>query len=112
MIKYAKLVNENTKLVNVGLGTDENFYKSIGMKKMDVEQAYNGEWYLKGYCPSSPAGYDLQFQLTKKEAKYGMSRLIREGILGNPTAYSQFNVNRAKELEELAKQIRDLKEGK
>lgn len=112
MIKYAKLVNENTKLVNVGLGTDENFYKSIGMKKMDVEQAYNGEWYLKGYCPSSPVGYDLQFQLTKKEAEYGMPRLIREGILGNPTAYSEFNINRAKELEELAKTIRNLKAGK
>lgn len=55
MLKYAKIINEETQEVEVGLGTNENYYISIGMSKMDVEQAYNGSWYLAGYCPEKPA---------------------------------------------------------
>lgn len=48
---YAKIVNEETKQVSVGTGTNIAFYKSIGMSDMEVEQAYNGQWYVKGYAP-------------------------------------------------------------
>jgi len=48
----------------------------------------------------------LQEKLEQLEAKYNMPRVIREIILANPDAYSQFNVLRAKELEKLAKEIR------
>lgn len=51
MKKYAKVTNEETKECSVGLGTNDEFYKSIGMTLQDVEQAYNGCWYLKGYVP-------------------------------------------------------------
>ena len=88
MLKYAKVINEETKQCEVGLGdpTDifdevekvrtwqefENnvpveksetyietmtvgqFYESIGMTEQDVEQAYNGLWYLVGYAPTQP----------------------------------------------------------
>ncbi|MBO5997281.1 MAG: hypothetical protein J6P93_02005 [Alphaproteobacteria bacterium] len=54
MKKYAKIMNEETKECNVGLGTNDKFYKSIGMTNMDVEQAYNGQWYLTGYAPEKP----------------------------------------------------------
>lgn len=54
MIKYAKLENEETKSVSVGLGTNDDFYESIGMTLQEVEQAYTGEWYLKGYAPQKP----------------------------------------------------------
>ena len=39
MKKYAKIINEETKLCEVGLGTNNNFYASIGMEEMEVEQA-------------------------------------------------------------------------
>ena len=55
MEKYALIINENTKECNVGLGTNETYYQSIGMTLMDVEQAYNGNWYLLGYAPDKPA---------------------------------------------------------
>ena len=45
--KYAIITNQETKTVDVGLGTDEQFYKSIGMTEMDVEQAYNGGKFLE-----------------------------------------------------------------
>ena len=54
MLKYAKIINEETKLVAVGAETDIDFYKSIGMEEMEVEQAYNGSWYLMGYAPEKP----------------------------------------------------------
>lgn len=51
MIKYAQIINEETKECSVGLGTNTDFYKSIGMTEMDVEEAYDGSWYLVGYAP-------------------------------------------------------------
>lgn len=73
-----------------------------------IEQAYDGQWYVKGYAPKDPVS-DLEKQLQKLEKEYNMPRVIREGILSNPKSYSEFNVNRAKDLEELAKKIRELK---
>ena len=55
MLKYAKIINEETKLCEVGLGTNAEFYKSIGMSEMEVEKAYNGSWYVLGYAPEKPA---------------------------------------------------------
>ena len=55
MLKYAKIVNEETKACEVGIGTNSKFYQSIGMTEMEVEQAYDGSWYLQGYAPEKPA---------------------------------------------------------
>ena len=54
MLKFAKVINEETKLREVGLGTNAKFYQSIGMIEMEIEQAYNGNYYVKGYCPKKP----------------------------------------------------------
>lgn len=54
MKHYAKIVNEETKECEVGLGTNVEFYESLGMEEMDVEQAYNGKWYVEGYAPAKP----------------------------------------------------------
>lgn len=54
MKKYAKVINEETKEVSVGTGTNERFYNSIGLVKQEVEQAYNGSWYLQGHAPEKP----------------------------------------------------------
>lgn len=52
MIKYAKIINEETGLCNVGTGTNIDFYKSIGMIELDVQQSdIDGCWYLKDKCP-------------------------------------------------------------
>ena len=54
MKKYAKIENNKTKQCSVGLGTNIEFYESIGMTKMNVEQAYDGQWYVEGYAPEKP----------------------------------------------------------
>lgn len=67
MIKYAKIVNNKTGLCEVGIGTNAKFYKSIGMKELDVEQSdINGQWYLSDKCPMKPDEQKLQ---EAKEAK-------------------------------------------
>lgn len=54
MKKYAKIINEETKQCEVGLGTNTKFYQSIGMIETEVEQAWNGCWYVSGYAPEKP----------------------------------------------------------
>lgn len=52
MIKYAKVINNETGLCEVGIGTNTTFYKSIGMKEQDVSQSdIDGKWYLSDKCP-------------------------------------------------------------
>lgn len=55
MIKYAKIIDETTKECQVGLGTNEAYYKKIGMKKAEVHQSEEeetlGKWYLDEFLP-------------------------------------------------------------
>lgn len=52
MLKYAKIINEQTGLCEVGTGTNSKFYISIGMTKKDVMQSdIDGQWYLAEKCP-------------------------------------------------------------
>ena len=68
MKKYAKVINEETKLCEVGLGTNKNFYASIGMEEMEVEQDYAGNWYLAGYAPAKPEPTKEEQQKARAEA--------------------------------------------
>ena len=69
MEKYAKTIDKNTGLCEVGTGNPDavftenpdgtveyvrDFYKSIGMELMEVEEAYNGAWYVAGKAPAAP----------------------------------------------------------
>lgn len=54
MEKYAKLKNDQTKEVQIGVGCSDEYYREIGMELMDVEQAYDGLWYIKGFAPIKP----------------------------------------------------------
>ena len=105
--KYAKITNEETKACSVGIGTDEEFYKSIGMTEMEVEQAYNGQWYLKGYAPAKPEP-TLEEQVSSLEQTYGMTRWQREGILAEGSLYSKYTKSKAQEIEDLAKELREV----
>lgn len=53
MIKYAKIIDFETKKCFVGIGSNIKFYKKLGMEKMEVETNENEEWYLKGYLPQT-----------------------------------------------------------
>ena len=102
---YAKIIDEETKLCEVGIGTNVEFYKSIGMTEMEVEQAYNGQWYLKGYAPEKPEP-TLEEQVAKMEAETGLTRVMREMVLAENSGASDYVKAKAQEIDDLAKQLR------
>ena len=52
MIKFAKVINKETGLCEIGLGTNTEFYKLIGMTEKDVKQSdIDNNWYLTDKCP-------------------------------------------------------------
>ena len=69
MLLYAKIINQETKEVEVGTGDNASFYESLGMSKMDVGQAWNGAWYLSDFVPAKPE------DVIKEEIK---NRLLEE----------------------------------
>lgn len=95
MKKYAKIINEETKSCEVGLGTNSAFYQSIGMSEMEVEQAYDGQWYLKGYAPEKP--------VEEKEAEV---RAVRNQYLEQTDKYMITDYPISDEERELYKQYR------
>ena len=65
---YVKIIDEKTKQCEVGLGTNSAFYQSIGMTEMEVEQAYDGSWYLAGYAPAKPEPTKEEQQKARENA--------------------------------------------
>lgn len=51
---YAKIINEQTKQVATGNGNNKEMYDRLGFSEMEVEQAWDGAWYLAGYAPDKP----------------------------------------------------------
>ena len=92
---YAKIINEETKQCEVGTGTDSAFYQSIGMSEMEVEQAYDGQWYLKGYAPEKP-----------KEQKEAEVRAVRNQYLEQTDKYMIADYPISDDERELYKQYR------
>ena len=69
MKSYAKIINKETKECSVGTGNIE-FLKSIGMTEMDVEQAYNGNWYVVGYAPQPSIEEQNEQIRQQRQARY------------------------------------------
>ena len=68
--RYAKIIDEKTHEVQIGVGCNAEYYEEIGMTIMTAEQAYNGRWYELGYAPSKPE--------PTKEEKEANVRAIRD----------------------------------
>lgn len=68
MIKYAKVLNEETGRCNVGSGNDTAYYINMGMKEMDVDLSdVDSNWYLSEKCPHKSDEQKLE---EAKQAKY------------------------------------------
>lgn len=100
-IKWVKIIDENTKEVQLGAGQDAEYYASIGMTEQEVEQAYNGTWYLKGYCPAEPQEDVIKKQIAELENQI-TPRNFRGAILGD-----EFALNKITQIEEQIAQLRE-----
>lgn len=103
MKKYAKITDNETKECSVGLGTNAEFYKRIGMTELDVEQAYNGKWYIAGYAPAKPEP-TVQEQIEALENSI-TARNIREALLDPEGWAAQHIASVNSQIEELRKQL-------
>ena len=81
MKKYAIIIDEDTKVCQVGLGDNVEFYQSLGFEEMEVEQAWNGDWYVLGYAPQKPLEAYKQEKLNElrilKHEKLSESGLVK-----------------------------------
>ena len=63
MLKYVKIINEETGQITVGTGSNINYYKSKGFTLQEVEEV-DGVYYLKDKAPT----LDLdKLKIQKKE---------------------------------------------
>lgn len=94
MIKYAKIINEETGLCEVGLGTNIEFYISIGMKEYDVQQSdIDNCWYLAEKCPMKSDEQKAQ-KTQKKLVEYNYEQKAQKaygGIIINETYLFETN---------------------
>lgn len=68
MLKYCKIKNNETGLVQIGVGCPDKYYIEIGMEQRDVEQSeVDFQWYLTEKCPHYAEEEKLQIA---KENKY------------------------------------------
>ena len=61
---FAKIIDKKTGQLIVGTGTNSEFYKSLGMTLMDVEQHKDGNWYIPG------SEDDIKYNLLEQLADY------------------------------------------
>lgn len=63
-------VLDETKVCALATGTDREFYLSHGYEDLDVEQAYNGSWYVRGYAPQPTIDEQNEQIRQQREARY------------------------------------------
>lgn len=71
MLKFAKVINEKTKEVSVGNG-DSSLLISWGYTEQEVEENYQGNWYLAGYAPAKPE------EVLAEEKRADRDRLLQD----------------------------------
>ena len=112
MLKYAKIVNKETKKVSVAnSGTD--WVKSQGYTEQDIEQSEkDGNWYLAGYAPryTETELKEIETKHRKAEIEAELQKLdektirpLRAKLAGTDTAE---DIKHLKEYEEQAEILR------
>ena len=85
MLKYAKILNNETGLLEVGIGTNIDYYQSIGMVELDCEQSdIDFNWYLAEKCPKKS---DETLLIEAKEEKIKENDKIRDNALNKGVLY-------------------------
>ncbi len=108
MMKWAKIINNEDKTCDVGIGTDSKYYKSLGYEYLDVEQASNGMWYLKGYAPMSLYTPEVLLEIERLKKELSTYDYIGVKIATGCATIEEYAPQIAY-CEELRKQIRKLK---
>lgn len=105
--KWAKIINEETKACEVGLGTNNEYYKTHGYRYIDVVMSDDGCWYKKGYEPILGKTTNM---IKIEELKKELSTYDYIGVkIATGCATIEEYAEQIAYCEELRKQIRKLK---
>lgn len=110
MLKYAKIVENETKECSVGLGTNAAFYESIGMAKQEVEQSWDGKWYIVGFAPDKPEREIIQEQIDELESQQ-TPRTMREYAIDSragKTAETSYAIEKVEKIDAQIAELRKL----
>lgn len=120
MLKYCKIIDPQTGLCEVGIGTNTKFYKSIGMIELDVTQSeVDNQWYLteklntqeyekqKSVMAKEKRIYEIKIaldELDKKRIRAMCEPALKDGEAGETWLeyYNKQISNLRKELTELS----------
>ena len=106
MERYAKIINNKTKEVQVGVGCPDSYYIEIGMSIMDVEEGYDGNWYKKGYAPEKPEPTEYE----KKESVRTVRNNYLQGTDFTQLTDAPFTEEEKAEYREYRQYLRDYTE--
>jgi hypothetical protein len=107
MIKYAKVVNEQTGLCEIGIGTNTEFYKKIGMSELDVTKSeIDGGWYLTEKLDTDKYRADVE-NLKKQSENETIKNQLTEIDLKSIRALRNGETERLAELEAQAQTLRN-----
>lgn len=107
-MKWAKVIDDEKKTCEVGIGTDGEYYRQQGYRYVDVEQAANGMWYLKGYTPMLPYTPEVLEKIADLKKELSTYDYIGVKIATGCATIEQY-AEQIAYCEELRKQIRKLK---
>lgn len=106
-MRWAKVINNEKKTCEVGIGTDGEYFRQLGYRFIEVEEASDGLWYLKGYAPMQPYTPETELEIEKLKKE-----LARFDYIGVKIATGCATIEEYKEeiayCEELRKKIRKL----
>lgn len=83
MLKYCFITDEETGLVQLGVGCPDEYYIEIGMKQREVEQSEKDfEWYLTEKCPHYTPEEKLNISKKNKIAENDKKRneALNQGV--------------------------------
>ena len=69
-------------------------------------EAKDGQYIIVANAPATEP--TLEEQVSSLEQTYGMTRWQREGILAEGSLYSEYTKSKAQEIEDLAKELREV----
>ena len=108
MLKYAKIINEETGQIAVGIGSNINYYKSKGFTLQEVEEV-DGVYYLQGKAPAidlEKKKQELKQELEQQFYKeYPLYKQCNIAIYGTEEERQQFKEFHDKLVEEYDKKI-------
>ena len=84
---YCEILDNETGLVQIGVGCPDEYYQEIGMQKRNVEQSEKDyQWYLEGKCP--------HFTLEEtKQIKYEEALIGAKEFIENQAVYQFDSIN-------------------